>query len=122
MGVPVTSIRPSSEKASLLGRWASSLCRRSAEGEAISLHARFEKLDLEVSIGDGLALSDQLVQPLFGNRAVALLVYVGSVSSIRCLSVDEHAKRHRQTLLGHSHHEVHVARMEPNRDPSGCLA
>jgi hypothetical protein len=41
-----------------------SLCRRSAEREAISLHCRIEKLDLAQSIGDRLGLPDQLVQPL----------------------------------------------------------
>src|SRR5436305_5895017 len=96
-----------------------SLCRGSAERERISLHPRIEKLDLELSIRDGLRLSDQLIHPLFANRAVALLVDVGSVSTIRRLSVDEHAKRHRQTSLGRSHHEVHVARMEPDRNPPG---
>ena len=39
----------------------------SPEGESISLHARIEKFDLELSISDGLGLSDQLVQPLFGH-------------------------------------------------------
>jgi hypothetical protein len=39
---------------------------RSAERERKSLHARIEKLDLELSISDGLRLSDQLIQPLFG--------------------------------------------------------
>src|SRR5918992_1305114 len=96
-------------------------CRGSTEREAISLHPRIEKLDLEESIGDGLRLPDQLVQPLFAERAVALLVNLSSVSSARRLSIDEHAKRHRQTSLGRSHHEVHVARMEPDRNPSGCL-
>src|SRR3712207_13315 len=70
-------------------------CRGSAEREAISLHPRIEKLDLELPIGDGLRLPDQLVQPLVADRAVALLVDVGSVSIARRLSVDEHAKRHR---------------------------
>src|SRR5215207_4756731 len=94
----------------------------SAEGEAISLHPRIEKLDLKLSISDGLGLSDQLVQPLFADRAVALFVNVAPVSGARRLSIDEHAKRHRQTSLGRSHHEVHVARMEADRNPSGCLA
>src|SRR5919112_962983 len=53
-------------------------CRGSAEGEAKSLHPRIEKLDLEVSVADGPRLPDQLVQPLFANRAVAL----GSVSGL----------------------------------------
>src|SRR5437764_140761 len=51
-----------------------SLCRGSAEGERKSLHARIEKLDLKVPISNGLRLADQLIQPLLGNRAVALLV------------------------------------------------
>jgi hypothetical protein len=34
-----------------------------AERERKSLHARIEKLDLELSIVDGLRLSDQLIQP-----------------------------------------------------------
>src|SRR5919107_4496025 len=76
----------------------------SAEREAISLHPRIEKLDLKLSISDGLGLPDQLIESLFGNPAVAPLVNVGSVSTIRRLSIDEHAKRHRQTWLGRSHH------------------
>src|SRR5829696_2828754 len=98
------------------------LCGGSAEREAITLHSRIEKLDLELAVSNGLGLSDQLVQPLFANCAVALLVDVGSVSGARRLSVDEHAKRHPHTSLGRSHHEVHVARMEANRNPSGRLA
>src|SRR5918996_545717 len=93
----------------------------SAEREAISLRTRLEKLDLEHSIGYGLGLPDQLIEALFGNPAVAPLVNVGSVSTIRRLSIDEHAKRHRHTSLGSSHHEVHVARMEADRNASGCL-
>jgi hypothetical protein len=67
-------------------------------------------------------LSDQLIRPLFAKGAVALLVDVYTVSIARHLSIDEHAKWHRQTSLGRSHHEVHVARMEADRNPSWCLA
>src|ERR671913_2575993 len=94
----------------------------SAEREAISLHPRIEKLDLEESISDGLLLSDQLVEALFANRAVAPLVDVGSVSGARRLSIDEYAKRHGGSPRWGSHHEVHVARMEADRDPSWRLA
>jgi hypothetical protein len=38
----------------------------------VRLHARIEKLDLEPSLGDGRARSDQVMQSLFGNGAVAL--------------------------------------------------
>src|SRR5215208_591755 len=68
------------------------LGRGSAERERKSLDARIEELDLELSIGDGLRLPDQLIQPLFGERAVALVVDVVSVSGARRLSVDEDAK------------------------------
>ena len=40
---------------------------------AVVVHARIEKLDFELSIRDELRLSDQLRQPLFGHRAVALV-------------------------------------------------
>src|SRR5882762_1209968 len=52
----------------------------SAERERKRLHARIEELDLELSVSDGVRLSDQLIQPLFGNRAVALVVDVDPVS------------------------------------------
>src|SRR5258707_12630614 len=65
------------------GDRVNSLCHGSAEGERESLHARIEKLDLELAISNGLRLSDQLIQPLFGNRAVALIVNVNSVSLAR---------------------------------------
>jgi hypothetical protein len=61
--------------------------RYSAEGERESLRARVEKLYLETSVGDGLRLSDQLIQTLLSNSSVALLVNVNAVSSARRLSV-----------------------------------
>src|SRR5882724_12860051 len=61
----------------------------SAERERKRLHARVEELDLELSVSDGFRLSDQLIQPLLGNRAAALVVDVDPVSSARRLSIDE---------------------------------
>ena len=69
-----------------------------AECECEGLHARIEKLDFELAIGDGLRLPDQLVQPLFGHHAVALLVDVNSVSRARRLPIDQHAKSRRTFL------------------------
>src|SRR5258706_14026187 len=83
-----------------------SLCRGSAERERKRLHARIEKLDLELSISNGLRLSDQLIQPLFGHRAVALLVNVNSVSSARRLSIDAHAKSYRSSSRCRSHDQM----------------
>src|SRR6266545_4716749 len=88
-----------------------------AEGERIGLHAPIEKLDLEQSISDGVRLSDQLIQPLFGHRAVALLVNVKSVSSAWRLSIDEHAKPHRRSSRCRSHHQMQIAGVKAVRDP-----
>src|SRR3989442_2389432 len=64
----------------------------SAERERKRLHARIEELNLELSVSDGGRMSDQLIQPLFCNRAVALVVDVDPVGSAWRLSMDEHAK------------------------------
>src|SRR5215212_2768185 len=101
----------------VLGRWVNSLCHGSAERERKSLHPRIKKLDLEVAISDGLGLSDQLIQPLLGNRAVALLVNVDSVSSPRRLPVDEHAKSHGGSSRCRSHHEMKIAGVKAVSDP-----
>jgi hypothetical protein len=66
----------------------------SAERERVSLDAWIEKLDFELPISDGLRLSDQLVQALLDNRAVALVVNISSVSGARRLSVNAHPKSH----------------------------
>jgi hypothetical protein len=64
---------------------ATLFCGGSAERERESLNTRVEKLDLELSVSDGRRLPDQLIQPLFGHRSVALGVNVNSVSSPRRL-------------------------------------
>src|SRR6516165_5598458 len=51
----------------------------SAERERKRLHACIEKRDLEQAISDVPRLPDQLIQPLLGHRAVALLVNVTAV-------------------------------------------
>jgi hypothetical protein len=81
----------------------------SAERESKSLNARTEKLDLELAIDDGLRLSDQLVQPLFGNCAIALLVNVNSVSRAWRLSINQYAKSHGCFWRCRAHDEVKIA-------------
>src|SRR5688572_12397909 len=90
----------------------------SAERESKNLHARTEKLDLELALGDGIGLSDQLIQPLFGDCAVALLVNVYSVSHARRLSVDQHAKSHGRFWLRRAHYEMKITRVKTIRDGS----
>src|SRR5437016_29938 len=89
----------------------------SAERECKSLHARIDEFDLEQAISDGLGLSDQLIQPLLANRAVALLVDVNSVSGTRRLSIDEHAKSHGSSWHRRPHDEMKIAGVKAVRDP-----
>src|SRR5436309_1088209 len=46
----------------------------SAEGEGKRLHAGLQELDLELSIGNRIQLSDELIHPRFRHGAVALVV------------------------------------------------
>src|SRR5260370_9985322 len=93
-----------------------------AERERKRFHARIEKLDLELAIGDGFRLSDQLIQPLFGNRAVALVVHVDAVGSARRPSVDKHAKAHERSSRRRPHHEMEIAGVKAARDaPTGLV-
>ena len=81
----------------------------SAERERKGLHARIEKLDLELSIDDRIRLSYQLVQPRFGYGAVTLILDINSVGGARRLSVDEHTKSHGFPSYCGSHDEVQIA-------------
>src|SRR5262249_936024 len=90
----------------------------SAERERKSLHARTEKLDLELAIGDGFWLSDQLVQALFGHCPVALVV---NVSSMRCawrLAIDPHPKSHGCSWRRRAHDEIEIAGVKTVGDDS----
>src|SRR5258708_22436559 len=91
--------------------------QRSPERERKCLRARIQKLDLELAIGDGLGLSDQLIHPLLGDRAVALVVDVDAVSGARRLSINKHAKSNRGSRHGRSHDEVKIAGMKTIGDP-----
>ena len=59
-----------------------------AEREGECLYASTEEFDLEGSIDDGFRLPNQLIQPLFGDRAVAAIVHVKATSVTGRLSVD----------------------------------
>src|ERR1700693_4085760 len=74
---------PSRNAASLTARPSSvaisGLPVRSPEREGEHLHSRIQELDLEPPIGHGSWLSNELIQPRFGDRAKALIVDVDSV-------------------------------------------
>src|SRR5208282_3722177 len=88
-----------------------------AEREIKRGNAWIEKFDLEVSVRDGLWLSDQLIQPRLGNRAIALAIDINSVSGAWRLSIDQHAKAHRSSPHRRTHDEIKVAGMKAVRDP-----
>src|SRR5437016_2947861 len=93
-------------------RHAGRAWRASSERKDISLHARIEKLDFEHSIGNRLGLPDELVEPLFGGRAVALLVDVSSVSIPRRAPIEEHAETYRRSARWRSHDQMQIARVK----------
>jgi hypothetical protein len=64
----------------------------STEGKRKNLHAWTHEPDLEPSIGDGLRLSDQLIQPRFRNSTISLGINVNAARSTRWLAIDAHAK------------------------------
>src|SRR5947208_1333286 len=72
----------------------------SAERERERLHTGIEELDLELAIGDRSRLSNQLIQALLGDRAVALVVYVSSMARARRPSIDQHSKRNGSSASG----------------------
>src|SRR5215217_6588593 len=74
-----------------------------AEGEGVALDARVEEGDFEGAVADGAGLADDLVQPWFGDGAVALVVDVGSVGGTHGLAVQVHAEPHRCPWGGRSH-------------------
>ncbi|HEX6557065.1 MAG TPA: hypothetical protein VF026_30155 [Ktedonobacteraceae bacterium] len=99
-----------------------SLCRGSAEGEHKRLHACIEKLDLELAISNVPRLPDQLIQPLVGHRAVALLVNVTAVSCAWGLSIEEHAKAHGRSSRCRPHDQMQIAGVKAVRDaPVGLV-
>src|SRR3954451_3018460 len=90
------------------------------EGEGVGLGAGVGELDLEGALGDGSVLPDELVQPLLGKRAGAVLVHVGSVIRAGRLPVEEHPEVGWRSGHGWSHDQVEVAGLEPVGDlPAG---
>lgn len=88
--------------------------------------ADVEELNLEEALANGPSQADQLVEPLSGQRAVALAVNVESVRFRRNSPVESNAERNRRAERDRSHDEVDVTRMEaeqplsarPRRDRS----
>jgi hypothetical protein len=93
--------------------------RRSAKREHESLRAHVDDLYLEPSVGDQLRLPDQLIQSLYCNHAVALLVNVNAVSKARRRPVESHAESHGRSTRRWPHDEIKVARVEVDHKREG---
>jgi hypothetical protein len=65
-----------------------------AKREVKSFDTRIEKLNLKLAIDDGLRLTNQLVEPLLRNCAIALTVNVDPVRSAGRLSIDRYSEAH----------------------------
>jgi hypothetical protein len=78
--------------------------------------AWFREGDLEGLVGDGAGLADELVYPLLGKGAVAVVVDIGFVGVAGWLSVDEDAVSDRGAWFWRSHDEVEVAGVEAAGD------
>ena len=89
----------------------------SAERERERFHAGIEKLDLELPLGDRSRLSNQLIQALLGDRAVAFVVDISSWAAPGGRPSMNTRKRTAPPARGWPHDEVEIARMKPERDP-----
>jgi hypothetical protein len=92
------------------------------EGEGIGLGAGVGEGDLEGALDDGPVLPGELVQPLFGERAGAVLVQVGSVVRAGRLPVEEDPEPGGRSRRGRSHDQIEVARSEPAGDPPAAVS
>jgi hypothetical protein len=97
------------------GRWV--VVTAPAEGEGVGLDARVEEGDLEGALADRARLADELVEPRFGDRAVALVVDVDAVRGARRLPVEPHAEPHGRPPCCRSHDQMEVAGVEAVGDP-----
>src|SRR5215475_10885281 len=89
---------------------------RSAEGERVRLHAGLRERELEGAVGDGTALSDELIQPGLHDLAEPPVIDVCSVVCARRFAVYEHAERHGRPRYSRSHHDIEIARVETVSD------
>src|SRR4051812_36207719 len=90
-----------------------------AEGKTERFHPRFRKLDLELTVGNPFSLAHELISALTRSNPVALGIAIVPVLCTRSLTIDLHREAdwpHRRRC---AHDEIHVARMEAIRDPTG---
>jgi hypothetical protein len=94
---------------------------QSAESEVEGFGAGVEKLDLELAIGDLSCLPDELVEPLFDNDAVSLIVDVCAVCRRWWMSIEKYSKANRLPLNRRTHDQIEIPGMKLVRDSTVAL-
>ena len=89
----------------------------SAKRKGKCLHARIEELDLERAVLHVPLLTNQLVEPIFRDRAMALAVYVHTAILKRRRAVDRDAKPDRPAAGSRTEHEMQIAGMKTEHNP-----
>src|SRR5829696_6475997 len=91
------------------------------ERERVGAGAWLDEGDLQRPLEDRVVLAHELVEAALPKHAVAVLVDVDACRRARSLAVDEHTEGDRPSGSGR-HHEVRVARGEPECDaPAGLF-
>src|SRR6185437_9417202 len=95
-------------------RWSNQLKLRPAlsKGERVDVNARIEELDREHAVLDRAGLANDLVEPLVGDRSIALLVYVHAMVCAGRLAVHKHAEANWSTVRSGPEDDVQVSGVE----------
>jgi hypothetical protein len=71
--------------------------------------ASIEELDLDVPVGNGAPLADELVQPRLNDSPIAIVINVEPMRIARRLAVDSYAEPSRRPSGRWPQHQVHIA-------------
>src|SRR5690606_37613730 len=100
------------ERVAGTGRHTHKACGKSAEREAVYVHAGVEEGDLEHPLAAAVGLAHQLVETLGGDHAIALGVGVHAVVGAGWLAIQRDPEAYRLAVSTGSHHQVQVASAE----------
>ena len=93
-------------------KWSDLRSRPSPKRKTKYLCARILKFNFKGMIRDRLRLPDQLIQPLFLDRAVALFVNIAPVRCARRLTIDKHSIPNRRSSRSRPQHNMQIASMK----------
>ena len=79
-----------------------------AEGKHVSRNIGVEERDLEGVLGDGTLLTDELIEPLFDNRAVAIRIHVTPLRRSRRVAIEQHVESYGGSRDCWAHDDIEV--------------